>query len=257
MQQQRDRRAEERSHLVRFLESLPDPPQGDRHFDDKPDLIIVTPRHRLGIEHRQLFDVDQSVGRTFPKEAESLESHCVTRAQTLFEHEDGRNLLVYVYFNAKRLLKTDVEPIAERLAEIVCEVAPTEPGSECRIKARRYNHTASVCIPPQIEGLWIVNPPSLGESLWSVPRSGVVPMLTPERLQSDIDTKNPKVPEYRKVSDELWLLLVADGFSPATDLRLPDDFGSDRFVSDFDRVFYFHNFTQKVVEFALAGHPLR
>lgn len=44
-----DRRAEERSHLARFLESMSAAPVGIPEFGDKPDLVIHTATHRIGI----------------------------------------------------------------------------------------------------------------------------------------------------------------------------------------------------------------
>jgi hypothetical protein len=249
--QQPDRRAEERSHLVRFLDSLPGALAGVREFSDKPDLVIHTAStHRIGIEHTQLFRTDGARGRRFPKEAESLESRCVERARTLFEEQGGPSLYVYVYFNDRPIRKVDVRGIAERLAAVVARIAPTVPGVQREVEAWSYNRTAPEKIPEEIEELWIIKPAGKDpESLWGVPRGGTVPEPTRDQIQQAIDEKSTRLAEYRSRCDEVWLLLVADGFSPATDLRLPEGF-TDTFVFAFDRVFYFHSFSLKVVELA-------
>jgi hypothetical protein len=248
-----DHRAEERSHLVRFLDSLPGAPEGVRDFDgEKPDLVILTAGHRIGIEHTQLISTRGSLGTRFPKEAESLETRCVERARTLFEERGGPPLYVYVYFSHRPIRKPDIPAIAERLADVVARVAPTEPRAQREIEAWSYNRTASAPLPEQVEELWIIKPARPdAESLWGVPRGGAVPELTRERIQEEIDVKNAKLADYRSRCDEAWLLLVANGFSPATDLRLPEGF-DETFVFGFDRVFYFHNFSLKVVELARA-----
>lgn len=255
--QQSDRRAEERSHLVRFLESLAGAPAGFREFGDRPDLVVHSYMgHRIGIEHTQLFQTDAAHGTRFPKEVESLESRCVEEARTLFEEQGGPPLYVYVYFNERPIRKTDLRVIAERLATVVARIAPTAPGAQREVEAWSYNRTARETIPDQVEELWIIKP-SRGDSvsLWGVPRGGAVPELTRERIQEVIDGKGAKLAAYRRACDEVWLVLVADGCSPATDLRLPPNF-TEAFTFAFERVFYFHSFSLQVVELARRGTDL-
>jgi hypothetical protein len=249
-----DRRAEERSHLARFLESLPGAPAGARDFGDKPDLVIHTETHRIGIEHPQVFPLQDVLGKPFPKEAESLDQRSVERAQQLFEERGGPALLVYVYvyFNDMPIRKADVPGIAERLSAVVPRIAPVGPGNWIEIESWSYNRTAPGVLPEQVEELFVIRPPRPdAESLWGVGRAGTVPDLTRERIQEAIDEKGAKLAEYRSRCEEMWLLLVAHGFSPATDLRLPEGF-AETFTFGFDRVFYFHNFSGKVVELARA-----
>lgn len=248
-----DHRAEERSHLVRFLESLPGAPAGTRDFGDKPDLVIHTATHRIGVEHTQVLRLEGPRGKPFPKEAESLEQRSVERAQQLFEERGGPALFVYVYFNDQPIRKADVAGIAERLAAVVPRIAPVDPGAWTEVESWSYNRTAPGALPEQVEELYVIRPPRPdAESLWGVGRAGTVPDLTRERIQEAIDEKGAKLAEYRSRCDEVWLLLVAHGFSPATDLRLPEGF-AETFTFGFDRVFYFHNFSLKVVELSRAG----
>jgi hypothetical protein len=250
--EKRDRRAEERSHLARFLESLPGAPVGNREFGDKPDLVIHTATHRIGIEHTQVFRLQDALGKPFPKEAESLEKRLVERAQQLFEGQGGPALFVYVSFNDLPIRKADVQGVAERLAAVVAQIAPTEPGAQTEVEAWSYNRTAPGAIPDQVEELYIIRPARPdAESLWGVSRAGTVPDLTRDRIQETIDEKNAKLAEYRRRCEEVWLLLVAHGFSPATDLRLAEGF-AETFTFGFDRVFYFHNFSGEVVELPCA-----
>jgi hypothetical protein len=51
----------------------------------------------------------------------------------------------------------------------------------------------------------------------------------------------------------LWLLLVSDGFSPSTALKLPEEIGELQFTTGFDRVFYFNNFEHTSTELAISG----
>lgn len=245
-------RAEERSHLTRFLQSLADPPQGELCFGDSPDLVIVTPAHRLGIEHTQLMQGKGERGSGTLKAAEMLQTRCVVTARELYEERGADpDLYVYVYFTAHHMRKADVPRLAERLAELVAQFAPAEPDSETTVEAWRHNRGAPGEIPPQIEEIWIKKP-GRPDHLWGVPRGSAVPFLSSAQIQAELDVKNGRVAKYRERCDEIWLLLTADGFSPATHLRLPDDVAAECFLSDFDRVFYFHNFDLQVRELAVT-----
>jgi hypothetical protein len=251
--EKQDRRWEEQSHLTRFMESYPGVPAGVREFGDKPDLVIHTATHRIGIEHTQVFRLQDTLGRLFPKEAESLEKRSVEGAQQLFQERGGPALFVYVYFNDLPIRKADVPRIAEGLAAVVARIAPVVPGVSVEVESWSYNRTAPGAIPEQVEELYIIRPTRLdAESLWGVARAGTVPDLTRDRIQRVIDVKGAKLAEYRSRCEEVWLLLVVDGFSPATDLRLPEGF-DETFTFLFHRVFYFHNFSLKVVELVRAG----
>ena len=247
-------RGEERSHLKRFMESLADSPQGELCFGDSPDLVIVTRTHRIGIEHTQLVQQKDEWGRGFPKAAESLQTRCVETAQELYEERCAdQDLYVHVYFSPRPLRKADVPRLAQRITELVTRFAPAEPNSETTIEAWRHNRDAPGEIPLQIEEIWIKKPEGR-DRLWGVPRGGVVESLDSARIQAELDLKNGRVAKYRWGCDEIWLLLVADGFSPATDLRLSDEVSAECFLSDFDRVFYFHNFSRRVSELKISRH---
>jgi hypothetical protein len=248
-----DRRVEERSHLARFLESMSAAPVGIREFGDKPDLVIHTATHRIGIEHTQLFRLQGALGKPFPKEAESLERRSVERAQQLLHERGGPALLVYVRFHDQPLRKADVQGIAERLAAVVARIAPTVPGARTEAESWSYNRTEPGAIPEQVERLWVIRPGGQdARSHWSVLRGGAPPDLTRERIQAAIAEKDAKLAEYRSRCEEAWLLLVADGSSPATDLTLPEPF-AETFTFGFDRVFYFHRSSLTVIELARAG----
>jgi hypothetical protein len=246
MAEQRERRAEERSHLMRFLEALPDSPPGSREFRDKPDLLISTPGHRIGIEHTQLIRKHESATRPFLKEAESLEDRCVDHAKEAFERRGGRPLFVYPHFNRRAFRKAEIEGLALQLAAAVEEILATDPAPQRHVEAWSFNRVALHPLPPQIEYLWVDD--ACGESLWGAVRADGVLFLDRDRIQVEINVKEAKVAGYRQECDEVWLLLVSHGFSPATELRLPENIGEERFASTFDRVFYFNNFTHSVVE---------
>lgn len=245
-----DHRADERAHLTQFLASLPVAPAGAIEFGDRPDLVIATPSHRIGIEHTQLFREKDSTIRPFPKEAETLEDRCIARAKDLFEARGGPPLHVHPWFTPRPMRKREVEGHAVVLAAAVACISALVAGPQRHVEAWSYNRWAPAPLPQVVEDLWVIDAVSQGS--WGARRASGIATLAPERIQAAIDGKSGKAEEYRRRCDELWLLIVSDGFSPGTDLRLPEDIELECFTSSFDRVFYFSNFSQAVLELANA-----
>jgi hypothetical protein len=242
---------EERSHLHRFLENLPDAPVGERDYRDKPDLLIRTPLVTIGIEHTRLYW--PIADREMPLQAlEALQQRAVELAWEAFEERGGPPLVVHVAFNNRVIRKSEVRDIAARICAVVARFN-LQRGEEHTIEGWRLRRAEPDALPVQVDEIWILHPDfPEPESLWGVPRGGAIPVLTKEQLQEEITQKETKLSEYRKICDSLWLLLVADGFTLATHFKLPDDIREMVFASDFDRAFFFHNFDCEAVELELT-----
>ena len=238
---------EERSHLYRFLESLPDAPVGERDYGDKPDLLIRTQSGTIGIEHTRLYW--PTAGQEMPLQAlEALQQRAVDLAWKAFEERGGPPLVVHVRFNNRVIRKSEVRNVADRIRAVVARVNLPR-GEKQTIEGWRLRRAEPGVLPVQIDEIRILNPDfPEPESLWGVPWGGAIPVLTKEQLQAEIAQKETKLPEYRKICDSLWLLLVADGFTLSTHFKLPDDIREMIFVSGFDRAFFFHNFECSAVE---------
>jgi len=122
-----DRRAVERSHLTRFLDSLREPPAGNRIFRHRPDMVIETPTGRVGIEHTQLGQSRDAQARSDAMRFEALESRVVERAQETFEAAGGPQLIVQVNFTRRPMRKSDVDAIAGGLVAAVSEIIESNP----------------------------------------------------------------------------------------------------------------------------------
>lgn len=72
----------------------------------------------------------------------------------------------------------------------------------------------------------------------------------PSDIQREIDTKNVKCPEYRKLCDELWLLLDIDAATPSRFIELTEKALEAAYPSAFDRAFV-------LVRFGNAYHELK
>ena len=72
---------------------------------------------------------------------------------------------------------------------------------------------------------------------WQVIGPGWSRELQPSDVEPILEHKNARLPEYRKTVNEIWLLIVADGCTPAGMFRRPSDGPSHLPASNFDRTF--------------------
>jgi len=76
---------------------------------------------------------------------------------------------------------------------------------------------------------------------WTVARPGLVARLTPKHLQEVIDKKAEKISDYKRFActEEIWLLIVADGTLPSRMFYVAPDFPLDSVSSRFAKTFYY------------------
>lgn len=235
------------SHLTRFKEHCPDFPKGELEYGDDPDLIVHTPDGLLGIEHTRIFRPDRT-DQIVPQEQESLEERIVNLARERYESRGGPPVTVTPYFNPHiRLGKKDVDPIAERLCDIVCRYLPATDG---QVILETY-HLGLQVLPTEIWAVIINRYPGFKEMFWGAARSGVVPDLEPDYLDEIIRNKETRRQKYLKRCSHIWLLIVEDGSAPSSYFTITDSAISRTYKSGFDRVFLFNNFDCKVIELKL------
>jgi hypothetical protein len=202
----------ERWQINRFLELIDGAPRGTIDHPDPPDAVITTGDSCVAIEHTRV------LRRASP--GQNLRAHerrtddIVDKARGLFEDNRGEVLQVTLYFNDRiQLARSDEDEIAEATAAVVS--AHTPPiGSDGRLESWRFK-VADQPFPRAVEAIWIRNVPEWGP-LWSVARSTMVPDLTSQVIQGHIDGKEAKLESYRQACDEVWLLLVVEGFAPSS-----------------------------------------
>ena len=81
--------------------------------------------------------------------------------------------------------------------------------------------------------------PELRFARWTVARPGLAAPLTPRHLQEVIDEKAKKINGYKKVAEEIWLLIVADRTHPSQMFYVARDFPLGSVSSPFTRTFYY------------------
>ena len=241
----------EKWQINRFLELVGGAPRGTIDYPDPPDAVITLGDSCVAIEHTRI------IRPTSP--GQNLRAHerrtdvIADRAQRLFEADRSDVLQVTLYFDDRvQLAKSDEEEIAEATAAVVA--AHTPPiGEDWRLEAWRFQ-VSHQPFPCAVEAIWVHHVPKWG-ALWAVARSTTVPDLTVGVVQREIGGKEAKLESYRRACDEVWLLLVVEGFAPSSHWSF-DRFPADHaFDTSFDRVFLYHQFSAEVRELALRSSP--
>jgi hypothetical protein len=240
---------QERQHLLGFLSTLSDAPVGVACIGGRPDLLIRSGGGIIGIEHTRLFHSTGQISLT----QDNLQDQIVREAWTQYRKQGGPPRSVDIYFHDGKLQKRDIRLYAERIRTFVAQLALAR-GESRHVEAWAANRYSTNTLPPQIESIWIDAVDGDEDSLWGVARSGVVPELTRELVESRINTKESHITEYRSNCTSLWLLLVADGFTPATHFRISDQLGQEPIGTGFDRLFVFHYFKRELIEIPTSIH---
>ncbi|HEX8237598.1 MAG TPA: hypothetical protein VF600_16695 [Abditibacteriaceae bacterium] len=234
-------------HLLRFVNSYAELPEGDFILDDKPDLGLVTSSGVLGIEHTQILE-DKL------KAQENLQDKVVALAKNLYDQSNGPMLWLDIVFdNHVALQRKAVEHTALALADSMLGIE--QPLGAERIVNQwvyvenwQYNLRYPNTLPPPIAAVhfkYVDNPRNV---LWAVSRSSVVPHLSADQIQAKVDEKADKLSEYQTKCSEVWLLIVADGGAPSSISDLPTDTAGHVYTSSFDRLFFFDNFSDTIKE---------
>lgn len=103
-------------------------------------------------------------------------------------------------------------------------------------------------VPEGIRLLHLEIVPRPGLELWGPTRGGAVPDLQISEIQTVIDGKNRRVPDYLLKCSEVWLLIVVEGSSPATHFGMEVATSGHRYASAFSRVFLLHRLKHELYE---------
>lgn len=237
----------EKWQINRFLELMEDAPRGALEHPDPPDAVITADDSCVAIEHTRV--IRPTSPGTNLRAYERRTDDIADKAQQTFEASSDDVLQVSLNFDDRiQLAKSDENEIAEATAAVVS--AHTPPiGKGWRLEAWRFQ-VSGQAFPRAVESIWIDHVPEWG-ALWSVGRSTMVPDLPPYVVQGEIDGKEAKIESYRQACDEVWLLLVVEGFAPSSHWRL-ERFPTDHvFETSFNRVFLYHQFNAEVRELSL------
>lgn len=233
----------ERWHLSRFQEAYPDFPSGVVHPDERPDFRVEG-SDTIGIEMTQLFR-DAPEGTQPMREIEQLRKMITERAAGCFRAAGGPHLDVFVSFSENvRLTRALVPSVAERLAALVQLKLP-EPDQYVFIE---YDWLNRDIVPDEILSVRIARFSHTDRSVWQPSNGGYIPDIEPGHIQAAIRRKVSNLATYRRTCEEVWLVIVADGFGISSTFSLTDVAQQHTYSSPFDRTIYFENFSRRAYD---------
>ena len=229
----------EQLYLEQFKECLPDFPAGQIVGWESPDFLIRNST-TYGIELKNVYRPSTAGMRPLQAQ-ESWEDEILRQAQILCETIAAPPLTVCVQFtNDFALAKGDIPQLSFEMAELIRRTVSKYP------RARIYNNWPFNQLPRGVESIFASKSLSFLGNSWQVVRGGSMHRLSPNDVQALIDTKNSRCEAYRKVCDQVWLVLIATMDAPSRYVELTPDAAAHRYTSRFDRLFYFDAFRGNV-----------
>jgi len=233
----------ERAHLARFIQHRPPLTGANLVRGPRPDFIATQGSRRIGIEHTEIVRGAQNEHGSRLRGQERNEDLTVQLA--LRAYEAGRNPVVDVSFMWHRhtpVASGRVNELAGDIARLVARNAPQVDS--CRVLA--YPDRSWRDLPAEVESVRIARLSILTRNSWHTTRGTSVSEISVDEVAAAVERKEPLVQGYRTSCDDLWLLLVLDGFSPSGYLTVGDAVRQHRFVTSADRLFLLEYFDSRV-----------
>ncbi|HSH24256.1 MAG TPA: hypothetical protein VLA13_01770 [Massilibacterium sp.] len=236
MSQDEFSKGRERWHIQKFKECYHKISEMETICDENPDFILKNDSETIGIEHRRVVKPSDEKGFDL-KQEEKVQQKTLNLACEKFYLSTGKYVWVTVLF-ANRT-KINAKQLAPVIAKIVENNIPRKDTSK---EVKKYDKDFNKLLPDEINKIKIYSSENLEGNYWSFVGAGFNEYLEPDLVQKAINDKNDKLPNYRETHPEClsyWLLLTIHGFRSSSWFKIADDFNSNKFKFDFDKVFLF------------------
>jgi len=227
------KRENEIRHLNKFRNLFPLFPNQEFLHDDKPDFLVLTTTHLLGIEHSEVLIDDNYKMQLRAKE--SQQEDIISKAQQEYA-KLRKTPPVKVIFGFGNYTLMEIKDRLALAKTIACYVHNavgeiTDPKQSKNVEIPKAN------IPEELRYATISILKEGSKHFWRCNRSGWVVEDCRELLQKTIDKKNEKFNNYMEKCQECWLLLVAD-LKPSSFISPNQETLDYEFTSRFARTFF-------------------
>lgn len=218
-------------HLDYFLRAVQLTADAVPERSEAPDFTLKLAGRKVGIEHTQFF-LPPPAGEKPQQQIEALQNLAVEQARRIFRQAGGPALYVYPVFNDARAprSKTEAYALAPRLAAVVAKNRWPEER-----QARTFETWRDL---PELHGYTVMRSVDGVDELWNGGSGGMVAEIKPHHVEACLDSKATKHCEYLQRTDEVWLLIVNDGFRGGAPCELGDEAATARYIFPFERVFW-------------------
>lgn len=239
----------ERCILESFLDSLgsASPGPASAFIDsESPDFLMGKEKPSpLGIEILRLTHKPDSSKKIPLSQEEGIQDRLCKIIRGRWNKRIPAASVHLVFFNHNFPRQHEEDGLVDELLNVI-EI--NMPEIDQKIRISRGLHWKNSILGLYISSITIRRWGFIDEPHVSSPRATFLPPLSHDYLQNAFTKKNPKVVEYRKKCQEVWLV-AAHGLSMLSTHFLPyDSVSNDSYTLDFDRAFVLDVMSQKVVE---------
>lgn len=194
---------------------------------EEPDIVVIGPNVRYGVEVTEML-------RDGVRAIEETRRLICEKAQRLFLRSLNADCLdVKVVFRDHAKLNPRVqETVATDLAAIVRSRIPSIPTGVFAARLKAGTDFES----DLFTSVWLHHHPNCPRSRWQPVGAWWVPVASADSVQAIIDKKERKIAAYRTRVEEVWLLIVLQGFSGSASWSVDDAVFSHQFMTSFDGV---------------------
>ncbi|USX08226.1 hypothetical protein [Paraburkholderia fungorum] len=194
---------------------------------EEPDIVVIGPNARYGVEVTEML-------RDSVRAIEETRRLICEKAQKLFLRSLNADCLdVKVIFRDHAKLNPRVQEVAATdLAAIVRSRIPSIPAGVQAFRLEEGTDFESSLFT----SVWLHHHPNYTQSRWQPVGAWWVPVASPADVQTTLDRKEGKIAAYRTRVEEVWLLIVLQGFSGSASWSVNDAVFSHQFMTSFDGV---------------------
>ncbi|TKC89745.1 hypothetical protein FAZ69_12605 [Trinickia terrae] len=194
---------------------------------EEPDILVDGPAGKYGVEVTELL-------RSDVRAVEETRRLICEKAQKLFLRRINADCLdVKVVFREHAAVSPKAkDAAASNLAAIVgSRIASIPSGVESTRLECGTDFESDL-----FTSVWLHNHPICPRSRWQPVGAWWVPVASPADIQATIDRKECKVAAYRNRVEDVWLLIVLQGFSGSAAWSVHDSVFAHHFCTSFDGV---------------------
>jgi len=235
--------------LERFFETL-DIPLQIMEKREAPDFLISVDGRKIGVELTGLYKSHQTSDYRLQIN-ESISDEIVERAKRIYQKQLAPPVWVRVCFSPSAKLKLlDRQKTAKKLSALIYR-RDLKQGQHVKWCSEDFDEEQ---LPREIAFIYATGVPDSKMAHWTVVRAGWTASLKTETLQSRIDEKSKRLPEYQKIAVENWLVIVSDGHRPSQLFDTNYNFEQGKLTSPFSRTFYFNYPGRGLIELGVKRH---
>ena len=203
---------------------------------ETPDFLFQIDGKLIGVEHTEVY-----LDKEYPLQAkESVEDDIADKAQSYADSKGYIPTRTKILFrNVRGLKQKQRKNIASNLADFVqfnILQSSKEPFTQLRLELDS----------PVISSVYPTVMPKDFKNHYFTARAGWVKADASEEISKAVRVKSKKVNSYLSKCDEVWLLIVADGFNPSSLLGEGGNICPLESLAGFKKV-YFMSYAAKIL----------